>query len=53
LQYVNLLIAVDIRRQSEIVLPKGLRRVRDHGYLHGNAKSLLQKIQLQLKVNPI
>jgi hypothetical protein len=33
------------------VLPKGLRRVRDYGYLHGNAKSLLQKIQLQLKVN--
>ena len=32
------------------VLPKGLRRVRDYGYLHGNAKSLLQKIQLQLKV---
>ena len=33
------------------VLPKGLRRVGDHGYLHGNAKSLLQKIQLQLKVS--
>jgi len=33
------------------VLPKGLRRVRDYGYLHGNAKSLLQKIQLQLKVS--
>lgn len=32
------------------VLPKGLRRVRDYGYLHGNAKSLLNKIQLQLKV---
>lgn len=32
------------------VLPKGLRRVRDYGYLHGNAKSLLYKIQLQLKV---
>ena len=33
------------------VLPKGLRRVRDYGYLHGNAKSLLHKIQLQLKVH--
>jgi hypothetical protein len=32
------------------ILPKGLRRVRDYGYLHGNAKSLLRKIQLQLKV---
>jgi hypothetical protein len=32
------------------VLPKGLRRVRDYGYLHGNAKMLLHKIQLQLKV---
>lgn len=33
------------------VLPKGLRRVRDYGYLHGNAKPLLHAIQLQLKVS--
>ena len=32
------------------VLPKGFRRVRDYGFLHGNAKSLLQKIQLLLRV---
>jgi len=32
------------------VLPKGLRRVRDYGFLHGNAKLKLQRIQLILKV---
>ena len=34
------------------VLPKGLRRVRDFGFLHGNAKITLQRIQLILKVTP-
>jgi len=30
------------------VLPKGFRRVRDFGFLHGNAKKLLQLVQLIL-----
>jgi len=32
------------------VLPKGFRRTRDYGFLHGNAKAILQKLQLTLKV---
>ena len=32
------------------VLPKGFRRVRDYGYLNGNAKNTLRLIQLVLKV---
>jgi len=32
------------------VLPKGLRRVRDYGFLHGNAKKLLHLVQLILHV---
>ncbi|WP_444944060.1 transposase [Microbulbifer sp. ZKSA006] len=32
------------------VLPKGFRRVRDYGFLHSNAKRLLQLVQLTLKV---
>jgi len=32
------------------VLPKGFRRVRDYGFLHGNAKKLLSLIQLILHV---
>ena len=32
------------------VLPKGFRRVRDYGFLHGNAKRLLSLIQLVLQV---
>ena len=32
------------------VLPKGLRRVRDYGFLHGNAKKLLSLVQLILQV---
>ena len=31
------------------VLPKGFRRVRDYGFLHGNARKLLLFIQLMLK----
>jgi len=31
-------------------LPKGFRRVRDYGFLHGNAKTTLQRIQTLLKV---
>lgn len=32
------------------VLPRGFRRVRDYGFLHGNAKKLLSLIQLILQV---
>jgi hypothetical protein len=32
------------------VLPKGFRRVRDYGFLHGNAKKLLSLVQLLLQV---
>lgn len=32
------------------VLPKGFRRVRDFGFLHGNAKRTLKRIQLYLKI---
>lgn len=32
------------------VLPKGFRRVRDYGFLHGNARTLLQLVQKVLGV---
>jgi hypothetical protein len=32
------------------VLPKGFRRARDYGFLHGNAKKLLSLIQMILQV---
>ncbi len=32
------------------VLPKGFRRVRDYGFLHGNAKRLLSLVQMVLQV---
>ena len=32
------------------VLPKGFRRVRDFGFLHGNAKKRLRLVQLVLQV---
>ena len=32
-------------------LPKGFRRARDYGYLHGNAKRTLVRVQWLLKVN--
>jgi len=32
------------------VLPRGFRRVRDYGFLHGNAKALLKLVQLILHV---
>ena len=32
------------------VLPKGFRRVRDYGFLHGNAKKQLALVQLVLRV---
>jgi len=33
------------------VLPKGFRRSRDYGFLHGNAKRTLAIVQWVLKVN--
>lgn len=38
-------------RVMQHVLPKGFRRARDYGFLHGNAKATLKRLQLQLKVN--
>lgn len=32
------------------VLPKGFRRLRDYGFLHGNAKKLLSLVQMVLQV---
>lgn len=32
-------------------LPKGFRRARDYGFLHGNAKKLLQRVQWLLQVS--
>jgi hypothetical protein len=32
------------------VLPKGLRRARDYGFLHGNAKAILKIVQWVLRV---
>ena len=37
-------------RVLQHVLPKGFRRVRDYGFLHGNAKKLLSLVQLVLQV---
>jgi hypothetical protein len=34
------------------VLPKGFRRARDYGFLHGNAKKTLHQIQLLLNASP-
>jgi hypothetical protein len=34
------------------VLPKGFRRARDYGFLHGNAKDLLKVVQWVLRVQP-
>ena len=32
------------------VLPRGFRRARDYGFLHGNAKNLLRIVQWVLRV---
>ncbi len=37
-------------RMIQHVLPKGFRRARDFGFLHGNAKKALMRLQLVLKV---
>lgn len=38
-----------VRAVLQHTLPKGFRRVRDYGFLHGNAKKTLGRIQLLLK----
>lgn len=37
-------------RLIQHVLPKGFRRARNYGFLHGNAKLVLKKLQLMLRV---
>lgn len=37
-------------RVIQHVLPKGFRRARNYGFLHGNAKRMLKRIQCLLKV---
>jgi len=37
-------------RVLQHVLPKGFRRARNYGFLHGNAKRTLMRLQLMLKV---
>jgi len=37
-------------RVLQHVLPKGFRRVRDYGFLHGNARKRLRLVQLVLRV---
>ena len=39
-----------LRLIMQHVLPKGFRRVRDYGFLHGNAKKLLVLVQLILHI---
>ena len=37
-------------RVLQHVLPKGFRRARNYGFMHGNAKETLKRLQLILKV---
>jgi len=37
-------------RVLQHVLPKGFRRTRDYGFLHGNARRTLKRLQLILRV---
>lgn len=37
-------------RVLQHVLPKGFRRARNYGFLHGNAKHTLKRLQLLLRV---
>lgn len=40
-----------LRLVLQHVLPKGFRRVRDYGFLHGNAKQTLKRVQWALQVS--
>ncbi|MGK0271269.1 MAG: hypothetical protein ACI88H_001926 [Cocleimonas sp.] len=49
-KYITEPAAQFLWRVLQHVLPKGFRRSRDYGFLHGNARRTLQRIQLLLKV---
>lgn len=49
-EYLTLAAEDFIWRVLQHVLPRGFRRVRDYGFLHGNAKKILALIQLVLRV---
>lgn len=49
-KYLTLAAEDFIWRVLQHVLPRGFRRVRDYGFLHGNAKKILALIQLVLRV---
>jgi len=49
-EYLTLAAEVFLWRVLQHVLPRGFRRVRDYGFLHGNAKKMLALIQLVLRV---
>jgi hypothetical protein len=49
-EYLTLAAEEFLWRVLQHVLPRGFRRVRDYGFLHGNAKKLLALIQLILRV---
>jgi hypothetical protein len=44
------LTPIPVWRVLQHVLPKGFRRARNYGFLHGNAKATLKRLQLILKV---
>jgi Putative transposase len=48
--YRQLPIADFLWRVLQHILPTGMRRVRDYGFLHGNAKGRLRQVQLVLRV---
>ena len=43
-------IADSLHKLLQHVLPKGFRRVREFGFLHGNAKTLRITVQIVLRV---
>jgi hypothetical protein len=49
-EYLTLAAEDFLWRVLQHVLPRGFRRVRDYGFLHGNAKKMLALIQLVLRV---
>lgn len=40
-------------RLVQHVLPKGFRKVRDYGFLHGSSKQLIRLLQIILKIDPV
>ena len=41
---------IDYHPHVHLVVPKGFRRVSDYGFLHGNAKRRLQRLQYLLRI---